>query len=102
MVAEAKKTEMDFINKFGVYKKVPLSECLEATGRQPIGCTWAVTNKGDETNPNIRARLCAQEVKRADPHREDVFAATPPLEGLKLIASLGMTLEPSRGKNKAA
>ena len=55
--------------------------------------TWAITNKGDEENPDIRARLCTQGLKSRDPYREDVFAPTPPFESLRMLFSLGMTAE---------
>ena len=46
-------------------------------------------------SPEIRARLVAQETKRASQLGTDnpalTFAATPPLEGLRAILSLAMT-----------
>ena len=89
---------MGYIRSFKVYEKVPVSQCITVKGKQPIGVVWAVTNKGDEEHPDIRARLCAQEVQKRDPGREDVFAATPPLEGLKLLVSLGMIEEQKLNK----
>ena len=40
-------------------------------------------NKGDDVNPEYRSRLVAQEIKRDN--REDLFAATPPLEAKKML-----------------
>ena len=59
------------------------------TGKAPIGCKWVDVNKGDEQNPEYRSRLVATEVKKDK--REDLFAATPPLEGLRFLLSLAMT-----------
>ena len=57
-------------------------------------------NKGDAPDPFIRARLVAQETKRVgELTPEDVsstFAATPPLESLKVMLSRCMT-----GKRRA-
>ena len=44
-------------------------------------------NKGDDDRPNYRARLVGCELKMKD-HRLDLFAATPPLETLRLMCSL--------------
>ena len=46
---------------------------------------WVCVNKGDNVNPDIRARLVAQEIRQAK--RYDVFAGTPPLEALKILLS---------------
>ena len=43
-------------------------------------------NKGDSTNPQVRCRYVAREI--AFYRDDDFFAATPPLEGLKLMLSL--------------
>ena len=52
-------------------------------------------NKGDSENPNYRSRLVAREINTHK--REDLFAATPPLEALKVI--LSMTATSNRGES---
>ena len=47
---------------------------------------WIDINKGDLQNPNYRARLVGREIKIDK--RLDLFAATPPLESLRLMCSL--------------
>ncbi len=47
---------------------------------------WIDINKGDVDNPNYRSRLVAREIKRDS--RTDLFAATPPLEAMKLVLSM--------------
>ena len=59
------------------------------TGKAPIGTRWIDINKGDEKAPEYRSRLVAQEIKRDK--REDLFAATPPLEAKKILFSLAVT-----------
>ena len=54
---------------------------LDKHGKDPIGTRWIDVNKGDDDNPEYRSRLVAQEIKRDN--REDLFAATPPLEAKK-------------------
>ena len=81
---------MKEFRKHGVYSKVLIKkECLEKTGRKPIVAKWVDVNKGDEIIPEYRSRLIAKEIKRDT--REDWFAATPPLEALKILLSLALT-----------
>ena len=49
----------------------------------------AAENKGDSLNPEYRSRLVAKEIKKDK--REDLFAATPPLEAKKLLFSMALT-----------
>jgi hypothetical protein len=69
-----------------VYKKVPRSQCLSRTGKNPITVRWVDINKGDALNPNYRSRLTAREIKKNA--RPDLFAATPPIEALKCVLSI--------------
>ena len=46
-------------------------------------------NKGDEDNPEIRCRIVAKEFNTSK--REDLFAATPPLEAKKMLFSFAVT-----------
>ena len=75
--------------KHNVYTKVPLQECWEKTGVQPVGTRWVDVNKGDKLHPEYRSMLVAQEIKVDK--REDLFAATPPLEAKKMLMSLAVT-----------
>ena len=56
------------------------------TGKKPIGKKWLDINKGDNDNANYRSRCVAKEI--AYDKQDGLFAATPPLEVLKLILSL--------------
>ena len=93
LVEEAKEEELRQIRSFKVYMKVPIQQCWDETGKGPIGVTWVVTNKGDDQNMDIRARLCAQDFKVKDPFRVDLFAPTPPYEGIRLLVSLTLTAD---------
>ena len=88
-VQKARLEEMGELAKHGVYQKVPVSECWNRTGKGPIGTRWVDVNKGDDANPDYRSRLVAQEIN--DSKREDLFAATPPLESKKMLFSLAVT-----------
>ena len=51
-----------------------------------ISTKWLDVNKGDNEKPNVRASLVGCEIARET--RDDLFAATPPLECLKLIIAM--------------
>ena len=87
-VKNAGKEEMAEVYKHGVYVKVPVEECYEKTGKAPIGTRWVDVNKGDSVHPEYRSRLVAQEINTGK--REDLFAATPPLEAKKILMSMAV------------
>ncbi len=78
---KARKEEMEYFRRMKVYTKVKREKWMKV-----ITCKWIDQNKGDEANPNLRARLVGREL--AKDKREDLFAATPPLESLKMILSI--------------
>ena len=88
-MAQARLEELGELAKHSVYEKVPLDDCWKATGQGPIGTRWVDVNKGDASNPDYRSRLVAQELNQSK--REDLSAATPPLEAKKLLFSLAVT-----------
>ena len=88
-VVLARAEEMKEFAKHNVYTKVPLAQCWARTNKRPIGVRWVDINKGDDKNPKYRSRLVAKELKLDK--RDDLFAATPPLEAKKLLVSLAMT-----------
>ena len=51
-----------------------------------ISTKWLDVNKSDDANPNIRFRMVGWELKLDN--RLDLFAATPPLEALRMICSI--------------
>ena len=83
LVKEAIDKEIAEYKKHTVYDKRPRSEAFAVTGKPPIGVRWVIHNKVDAKNPDIRARLVAKKIKREK--REDLFAATPPLEAKKVL-----------------
>eukprot|EP00969_Alexandrium_andersonii_P154999 6852857-Alexandrium_andersonii.AAC.1 len=55
----------------------------------PIQVRWVDISKGDAESPEYRSRLVANEIKRDS--RDDLFAATPPVEALKALLSMATT-----------
>ena len=81
---DARMLEIDFFRRMKVYTKVPRHQ---ANGQKVIRTKWLDIDKGDVGRPNYRSRLVGCELKLKD-HRLDLFAATPPLESLRLMCSL--------------
>ena len=64
-------------------------EAVKCGGRKPIATRWVDVNKGDAASPDVRSRLVAKDFAV---HRDDsFFAATPPLEALRMLISDMMT-----------
>ena len=82
---EARMEEIRGIHQMKVYRKVPITMCMDETGKRPIGTRWVDTNKGDRDKPNVRCRLVAQEINRFK--CPELFAATPPMEFIRYLIS---------------
>ena len=87
-VVEARKLEMAYAASKPVWKKVPRSLAKEK-GWKIIKSRWIDINKGDDLNPNYRSRMVGKEFN--DRTIDGLFAATPPLEALRLILSWAST-----------
>ena len=103
-VRKARQLELDWCRRMGVWQHVPRQVMIDE-GLRPISLRWVDTNKGDESRPNIRSRICAREIKRAMPATErpeaaELFSGMPPLECLKALLSIfvGHVHEGNRGK----
>ena len=87
LVAAARADEIKGVISHNVWTKVHVNECLKITGKGPVKGRWVDINKGDEQHPNYRSRYVGREFKSND-HRDDLFAATPPIEAIKALVSL--------------
>ena len=85
----------DFESK-QVWELVPVAECGRLTRKPPITTRWVCTNKWDHSNPNVRCRLVARQIRRAG--TESLFAPTPPLEALRTVLSSAATQFPDEPK----
>jgi hypothetical protein len=91
-VAEARREEIEFMMKRGIWEVIPIRECWEKTGKAPTGVRWVDTNKGDEERTDVRSRLVARDFStKADKGRDDLFAGTPPLEAVRMQFSRAVT-----------
>ena len=67
------------------WERVSETEAWQRGGKRPIQTRWVDVNKGDSASPDVRARLVAKDFAA---RRDDAFfAATPPLEALRLLIS---------------
>jgi hypothetical protein len=88
-VKAARELEMKYFEKLRVYDKVDRSE-IKKSGGKLIGTRWVDVNKGDSVNVDCRSRLVGREFNVG---RDDaLYAATPPLEALRIIISEAATI----------
>ena len=83
-VVKARAVELGYIAQKGVWVKMLRSEAKRRSIRI-VGTRWLDINKGDEEVENYRSRLVAKDFNQGK--EEGIFAATPPLEALKLLIS---------------
>ena len=77
----------------GVWNEVDVAECWDRTGREPVTIRWVDTDKGEGDEVKIWSRLVARDFKiKGEKDREDLFAATPPLELLRMLISKSATV----------
>ena len=75
-VMDARRDEIEFFKKQGVYEKILRTVCYERTGKAPVKVRWVDVNKGDEQHPDYRSRLVAMEFK-TDSNAEWFFGPPP-------------------------
>ena len=86
LVDTAEKEELAFMERIGVGEVCDARECWEKTGRAPVTTKFVRVDKGSDSSPDVRVRLCARDFKpKGEQTRCDLFAAMPPLEAKKLL-----------------
>ena len=99
-VATARATKIAWVQRQKVYEKVDESTCYEETGKPPITLKRIDRNKGEQENENYRSRLVVRELKSQGQAalipEYALFSSMPPLQALKLMCSLLVTLRASR------
>jgi hypothetical protein len=85
-VRAARALEMEYFIKMGVYEYVTRDEYARSGCRgKIIKGRWLDINKGDSVNPDYRSRFVGKEFNTGTD--SSLYAATPPLEALKLLIS---------------
>ncbi|CAK0865359.1 unnamed protein product, partial [Prorocentrum cordatum] len=93
-VKAAWRLEMDFMAQLGAWVYAREEDCQRELGRRPLSVRWVDIDKGGTDRPDYGSRLstiAGGDVGAA-------FAATPPLECLRLICSMVMSSDPSEGR----
>ena len=87
LVSLAKRDELTEMYRESVWTEIPTSSCTSSTGKPPIPVHWAITNKGDKKNDNLRAGLVAKHIvaKYGGTRLHELFVAMPPFEMVKLL-----------------
>ena len=100
-VNRAREEEIQFMQKIGVYVEVPTEECVSNTGAGPLSVRWIDTDKGKGMEELIRSRLVARDFKaKGCGDRPDLFAATPPLEALRMLLRMARMRRTRRSGRK--
>jgi hypothetical protein len=87
-VREARREEVCYMQQRSIWSEVDVRECWAKTGKKPVSVKWVDTNKGTDEAPKVRCRLVARDFKvKGEKDREDLFAATPPLELKRMLMS---------------
>ena len=95
-VREARKEEVEYMESRRIWDVKPTSECWDKLGKAPVGVRWVDSRKSS----GVRSRLVARDFKGKDNDRDDLFAATPPLEGIRLLLSRAATVMKHGRTNK--
>ncbi len=78
----ARLEELAWMRQKGVYKKISRKEA-KRRGMKIIKSRWVGINKGDDENENYRRTVVGKEFNDGSELGENLFAGTPPLEGLR-------------------
>ena len=85
-VRQARLKEIQTLESMKVYDKVPRSDATSG-GYKIVKTRWLDVDKGEGGNvSDVRSRCVAKEYNTGN--RDDVFAATPALEAVRLLISL--------------
>ena len=83
--------EMEFMEKIKMFDDSTEEECWNRTGAAPTSTRWVSVKKTlDDGEEIVRSRLVGRDFKDSNGTHEDLFAATPPLEALKLLLRASM------------
>ena len=85
-VREAREEEMTFVKNIPLYEEVDTAVCWARLGKGAVSTKWVDIEKSDGDEKIVRSRWVARDFKgKGEEDREDLFAATPPLEAKKML-----------------
>ena len=83
---------------FEVYEESTDAVCVADSGERPVSCRWRISNKGDNVNPNVRARLIARQMRQKG--WAAIFAATPPLWVFRYLCAMATMDDPGVSRTR--
>ena len=86
LVNKAMKEEIEYMESLPVWRRVEWEAIPEEA--KIVSTKWVLTLKGLD----VRARLVACEVKGSDASEAHLFAATPPLDALRVLIALAASM----------
>ena len=89
-VKVARMKEIGYVRQKGVYSRMSRNEAYRK-GIRVVDTRWLDINKGDDEHEDYRSRLVAKDFNVGK--EAGLFAATPPLEAVKVFVSEAATLE---------
>ena len=90
IVTAARKLEISYAEKKPVWKQEPRRQAKGQCWKR-VKSRWIDINKDDGENPNYRSRMVGKDFN--DREVDGLFAATPPLEALRIILSWAAYLD---------
>ena len=78
--------ELDYFNE-NVWQVDTLDHAKTVLDHIIVRSRWVMANKGDEADPDVRARLVGCEVNKTGEKVDAFYASTPPLEAKKILFS---------------
>jgi len=72
-VEAARKEEVGYMQSRSIWREVPIQDCWDKTGKDPVSVRWVDVNKGGEDRMEVRSRLVARDFKGGDKDRDDLL-----------------------------
>lgn len=88
-VRAARELDTRFYKTLGTCVEVPIRDCLPITGGPPIKVRWIDHDTGEQERGNYSSRLVGKQFRIGK--NDDVVAATPPLECMRMVLSDAVT-----------
>ena len=86
LVRAAMIDELSYLNE-NVWRVCSTKDAAQDADAKIIRTRWVLCNKGDDLEPDVRARLVACEVNHGDDAGGAFYASTPPLECKRMLFS---------------
>lgn len=90
LIKAAMIEELTYLSEKEVWMIEDISKMKEIADNVFVRCRWVLSNKGDDSDPDMRTRLVSCEANKGQ-KVDACYAATPPLESKKALFSIYAT-----------